>query len=172
MPMKRLSANFYQQDAQMVAPLLLGKQLVRVLDSGETMKLTITETECYCGEIDSACHARAGRTSRTKILYEPGGVCYVYMIYGIHFLLNVVTGLADCPQAVLIRAAKGYNGPGKLTKHLRIDKQLNGADLISSGRIWIEDNGLAFPYKTAPRVGIDYASEPYKSIEWRFILME
>lgn len=165
----RLDLNFYTKDALETAPLLLGKILTRKLDTGTIMRLRIIETECYRGEEDSACHARAGKTKRTEVLYQTGGIAYIYMCYGIHFLLNVVTGLENEPQAVLIRSVEGFNGPGRLTKAMSIDKSLNTIDLINSEKLWIEDDGYLVKYTTAKRVGIDYATEPYKSIKWRFI---
>ncbi len=167
--MIRLKKEFYKKDALEVAPLLLGKLLVRRLDSGEIIKKRIVETEAYVGEEDSACHARAGKTKRTEVLYEEGGVLYVYLCYGIHSLLNVVTGEIDKPQAVLIRGLEGFIGPGKLTKAMNIDLRFNKTELTSSDEIWIEDDGLITDYYTTKRGGIDYASEPYRSIEWRFI---
>jgi DNA-3-methyladenine glycosylase len=167
--MKRLNKTFYKQDAITLAPLLLGKLLVRKID-GKLLKYRITETECYYGEEDSACHAHVGKTNRTAILYENGGLAYVYMCYGMHYLLNVVTGKKGHPEAVLIRGIEGYNGPARLTKALNITKELNGIDLTKSEYLWIEDDGYEVSYKTDKRVGIDYSSEPYKSIDWRFIL--
>ena len=167
---KRLTEKFYRQPALESAPQLLGKLLCRNL-GGSVLKLRITEVEAYCGEEDTACHARHGRTERSKILYEPGGVAYVYLCYGIHNLLNVVTGEADHPEAVLIRGVEGYNGPGKLTKFLAIDRMLNGKDIITSNKLWLEDDGYTPEYTTAPRVGIDYACEKYRNIEWRFITL-
>jgi DNA-3-methyladenine glycosylase len=168
--MKRLNKKFYKQDALAVAPLLLGKILVRKLDNGKLLKYMITETEAYFGEEDSACHARVGKTNRTEVLYNEGGITYIYLCYGMYYLLNVVTGSINHPEAVLIRGVEGYNGPGKLTKAMDIGKDLNKEDLITSKEIWIEDAGLTPHYKTSKRVGIDYAKEPYKSIEWRFIM--
>lgn len=170
--MQKLTEAFFTRDALVVAPELLGKSLARRLPSGEVIRARITETEAYRGEEDAACHARAGKTARTAIMYGRGGYAYIYLCYGMHYLLNVVTGEKDFPQAVLIRAGniegKEYNGPAKLTKAMRIDKGLNGGDFVASGELWIEDGEKA-GYKTASRVGINYAAEPYRSIEWRFI---
>lgn len=167
--MVKLNTDFYIQDALIVAPLLLGKLLVRRIN-GNIIKYRITETEAYCGEEDTACHARVGKTARTSVLYNQGGCTYIYLCYGLHHLLNVVTGIKDQPQAVLIRAVEGYNGPAKLTKALMIDKLLNNIDLSSSDDLWIEDDGIKVNYFTTKRVGIDYATEPYKSMEWRYII--
>lgn len=169
--MARVNLEFYTQSALTVAPLLLGKLLVRKIDN-KIIKYRITETEVYCGEEDSACHARVGKTNRTSILYKRGGYAYIYLCYGMYYLFNVVTGIENHPEAVLIRGVEGFNGPGRLTRAIEIDKKLNGIDLTTSDDIWIEDDGIKFEYITTKRVGIDYAAEPYKSIEWRFIVKD
>ena len=156
-----------------MAPSLLGKLLCRRIcdESGErVIKLRITETECYFGEDDTACHAHKGKTERTKVMYHSGGVAYVYLCYGIHSLLNIVSGADGFPEAVLIRGVEGYSGPGKLTKALSIDRSLNGEDLINSERLWIEDDGYICNYYTTPRIGIDYSTEEYRRIHWRYVL--
>ncbi|MCL2141913.1 MAG: DNA-3-methyladenine glycosylase [Methanimicrococcus sp.] len=169
---KRLRSDFFEQDVLTVAPQLIGKILVRQTKTGEIFRYKITETEAYRGEEDTACHARAGKTPRTEVLYERGGHAYVYLCYGIHFLLNAVTGKKEQPQAALIRGVEGYNGPAKLTKAMQIGKDLNRIDLTKSDELWIEDDGTKPVYVTDKRVGINYASEPYKSIEWRFIAVD
>ena len=164
----KLDTDFYAKDVLEVAPNLIGKILVRKLPSGEEIRLRITETEAYRGVEDSGCHAKAGKTNRTKTLYEKGGCTYVYLCYGVHHLLNVVTGEEEQPQAALIRGVEGFYGPGKLTKFMSIKKDLNGIDLTTSTEIWIEDDGTKPEYVAGKRVGIDYADEYYKNIEWRF----
>lgn len=156
-----------------MAPSLIGKLLCRrIVEEGveRIIKLRITETECYFGEDDTACHAHKGRTERTKVMYREGGVAYVYLCYGIHSLLNIVSGPGDFPEAVLIRGVEGYSGPGKLTKALHIDRSLNGEDLILSNDLWIEDDGHKAEYETGKRIGIDYATEEYRNILWRYSL--
>lgn len=165
----KIDPKIYKLNATFVAPKLLGKLLCRDIN-GHTIKLKITETECYQGERDTACHASKGKTARTKILYESGGIAYIYLCYGIHYLFNVVTGRKNSPEAVLIRGVEGFNGPGKLTKYLKIDKTLNGENLITSNKIWIEDDSFAYNFKTEKRIGIEYATEEYKNKLWRFIL--
>lgn len=167
----KLDNTFYSKRAPEMAPSLLGKLLCRRINN-EVIKYRITETECYFGEEDTACHAHRGKTERTKIMYHQGGVAYVYLCYGIHSLLNVVSGPEDFPEAVLIRGVEGYEGPGKLTKALKIDRSLNGEDLIVSENLWIEDDGYKAEYKTDKRVGIDYATEEYKNILWRYIMIK
>jgi DNA-3-methyladenine glycosylase len=164
----RLKEEFYTKSAVELAPKLLGKLLCRKIGL-DIIRYRITETECYFGEEDSACHAHKGKTPRTKILYEQGGKAYVYLCYGIHNLFNVVTGEKDFPQAVLVRGIEGFEGPGKLTKFLEIDRSLNGENLINSDKLWLEDDGFVPDYKTGKRVGIDYATEEYKNKPWRFI---
>lgn len=124
----RLAREFYQQEVLTIAPLLLGKPLVRRLDDGTLLRLTINEVEAYRGEEDLACHARFGRTARNSVMYQQGGVVYMYLIYGMYWMLNVVTGSHDFPEAILIRGAGAYNGPGKLAKALALDKSFYGED--------------------------------------------
>lgn len=168
--MLKLDKKFYTQDVLTVAPQLIGKILVRKLENGKIIKHRITETEAYRGEDDTACHAKAGKTKRTAIMYEQGGYAYIYLCYGVHYMLNVVTGDKEQPQAALIRGVEGYNGPGKLTKAMGIGKELNEINLVTSNKMWIEDDGYIANYKTSKRIGIDYATEPYKSMEWRFVI--
>ncbi len=167
--MSRLPLSFFTREAIEVAPLLLGKKLVRIVD-GDRKEYIITETEAYLGEEDLACHAAKGRTARTEVMYREGGAVYVYLIYGMYWMLNFVTGKPDCPQAVLIRGITGFDGPGKLGKELRLDKSFYGEDLFTSKRLWVEDAPEVTAYITKPRVGIDYAGE-WKDKPLRFILV-
>ena len=169
--MSRLKQSFYHDSAVNLAPRLLGKLLCRNID-GTILKYRITETECYYGEEDTACHAHKGKTPRTAIMYEQGGFAYIYLCYGIHSLLNIVTGEKGHPQAVLIRGVEGFDGPGKLTKQLKIDRTLNCENLITSKNLWLEDDGTDLSYQTSPRIGINYATEEYKNIHWRFIAVD
>ena len=144
--------------------------LVRKSSKG-LRRYVINEVEAYRGEEDQASHARRGVTPRTRVMYRQGGRLYVYLIYGIHWMLNIVTGPEDTPQAVLIRGLSEVQGPGRLTKKLDIDRSFNQEDLIQSDRIWIEENSRASgKIITRPRVGIDYAGETWKNKPWRFIL--
>ena len=146
----------------------MGKTLVSSLPGAQERRLVITETEVYRGVEDSACHAHRGRTKRTEMLYRPGGAVYVYLCYGIHWLLNVITGPEDFPQGVLIRACEGFEGPGKLTKYLGITGAQNGIDICSSPLIRIEDEGRMVNITTDKRVGIAYAEEADRERLWRF----
>ena len=102
--MRRLMAEDYAVDAVTAAKALVGAWLCRRLDDGTVIRRRITETEAYCGEEDTACHAHKGRTARTDVMYSPGGCAYIYLCYGMHEMLNVVTGPEGRPEAVLIRA--------------------------------------------------------------------
>jgi DNA-3-methyladenine glycosylase len=166
----RLPGNFYTRDVLSVAPELPGKNLVIRLNNGSLERYRVTEVEAYRGTEDRACHAFRGRTERTEIMYHEGGKLYIYLIYGMYWMLNIVTGEKDIPQAVLIRGLEGFPGPGKLTKSLGIDKSFYGEDLVSSERIWFEDTGIVYSVKNSPRIGIDYADDYWKSRPWRFYL--
>jgi len=166
--MHRLSQDFFERDVLQVAPELLGKIVTVRSDAGILGRFMITETEAYRGFEDKACHASKGRSPRNEVMFEKGGKIYVYFIYGMYWMLNFVAGGVNEPQAALIRGIEGYNGPGKLTKALGIDKSFYGIDLSSSNRIWVEDDGMLPTIITGPRIGIDYAGEPWKSKHWRY----
>ena len=168
--MSQLTSTFYKQDAITVAEKLLGKILVRQWEDGTTTRYVITETEAYLGEEDRACHASKGRTKRTEIMYSEGGYVYVYLIYGMYWMLNVVTGTENNPQAVLIRGIDNITGSGKVGRELKMDKSFYSESLLHSNRIWIENAPDSHNFKTAPRVGIDYAGDEWKEKPWRFIL--
>ena len=155
-----------------VAPALIGMHLVRKLPGGDTQRFIISETEAYKGSVDEACHARKGLTERNRVMFEQGGFLYMYLIYGIHWMLNVVTGDPGDPQAVLIRGLKDIYGPGRLTKKLEIDGSFYGEELVSSKRIWIENGVGDVEVQTGPRIGIEYAGEYWKNVPWRYFLKE
>ena len=186
--MKILYRKFYHRDTLRVARELLGKRLVRQVNGLELSGM-IVETEAYCGEADSACHAHRGKTPRNAVMFGEPGHAYVYFTYGMHYMLNLVTEEEENPCAVLIRAIepmegigemesrrkrKGTeltNGPAKLCQALSIDKSLNGWDLTLGRELWVEDY-RKFPAKSilaTPRIGIDYARKEHRDAEWRFI---
>jgi len=149
----------------------LGKVLVRRLPDGREDARLIVETEAYCGETDLASHARAGRTKRTEVMYGQGGQWYVYLCYGIHEMLNLVTGPADWPAAILIRGVEGAIGPGRVTKALAIDRRLNALPARPATGLWLEDHGVRVPralVQVTPRVGVDYAGPLWSTKHWRF----
>ncbi len=155
-----------------IARWLIGKHLVRRFADGRVEARMITETEAYVGEHDLACHARAGCTPRTEVLYRAGGVWYVYLCYGIHEMLNLVTGPEGAPAAVLIRGVEGISGPGRVTKRLEIDRQLNRAAADPASGLWLEDRGVRVPrgaVEATPRIGVDYAGEIWAKKPWRFV---
>jgi len=164
----KLGHDFYIRDVLDVAPDLVGKILNVRLHHGQVLKSMITEAEAYRGMDDLACHASRGRTARTEIMFHEGGKIYVYLVYGMYWMLNVVTGRVDNPQAALIRGITDAAGPGKLTRLLGIDRSFYGEDLTSSSRIWIEDSGFIPALKTGKRIGIDYAGDFWKDKLWRF----
>lgn len=161
--MAKLPYEFYHRHALEVAPDLVGKVLV----CGDK-RLRISETEAYCGEADTACHAHKGRTKRTEALYADAGTVYVYLCYGMHWLMNVITGDAEDPQGVLIRACVGAPGPGKLTKVLGITGAYNRQSILACPELWIEDDGFRCKVETDKRVGIGYASPEDQDQPWRF----
>lgn len=173
----RLSRKFFEKPTLWVAENLLGKILVRKW-RGKEIKAAITETEAYCGFDDKASHASRGITQRNKIMFGPAGYAYVYLIYGMHHCLNIVTERKNYPAAVLIRgvnllgnAVSKLDGPGRLTKALHIDKSLNSKDIITSQKLWIEFIGGRtadkFKVKRGPRIGVDYAGRWAKK-PWRY----
>ena len=173
----RLQRDYFLQDVLDIAPSLPGKYLV-MQNSGQAHYYMISDVEAYRGEEDQACHARKGKTRRTRVMYFQGGVLYVYLIYGMHWMLNIVTAPAEEPQAILIRGLQSISGPGRITKKLGIDRTYNEEDLTDSPRIWLEDNPAATgkiamgKIITRPRVGIDYAAKEWREKPWRFILQD
>jgi len=166
---KVLKKEFYIGDVKEIAPMLLGKCLSVRRGNGRVHNVLITETEAYDGELDLACHASKGKTLRTSTMYEEGGICYVYLCYGIHWMLNVVTGPIGYPAAVLIRGCEEFSGPGRLTKNLGITGELNGANLTKNSGIWIEDSGRApSDILCGPRIGVDYAGPIWSKKPFRF----
>lgn len=187
-----LPRRFYAGSALDVARALLGCVIVRQLPAaagGHLLAGRIVETEAYAGEADRACHAHAGKTARNAVMYGPPGHAYVYFIYGVHDMMNVVCSVADRPEAVLLRALEPVHelaamrtlravqrdhdvasGPGKLCRALAITRALNGHDLCVPP-LWIAA-GTPAPgerIRRGPRIGVDYAGPDAKR-PWRFYL--
>ena len=184
-----LPCDFYLRPAPVVARALLGMRLVRIVD-GQRISGRIVETEAYYGEEDAACHARFGLTKRNAVMFGPPGRAYVYFTYGMHWCLNAVTGAEGSPAAVLIRAIlpvegpetisanrsgvpelNWTNGPAKLCRALQIDGSLYGAVLCAQDsplRIEEDMNVKDAVIASSPRVGIQYAPEPWLSMPWRY----
>lgn len=149
---------------------LLGKVLVRTTDAGREERV-IVETEAYVGTHDLACHASKGCTPRTQVMFGPGGHWYVYLCYGIHEMLNLVTGPAGHPAAILIRGVERAIGPGRVTKQLGIDRRLNAQPAAPESGLHLEDHGIVAPRARVvigPRVGVDYAGPIWAAKPWRF----
>ena len=185
--MKILPRDFYNRSTLKVARELIGARLVRILD-GQKLVGFITETEAYISQKDLACHAKAGITPRTKVMFGEPGHAYVYFTYGNHWMLNVVTEREGFPAAVLIRAIQPIEGvdvmmerrqgrdtfgPGKLCQAMGITKSENGVDLTGTASgLWIEA-GVKVPNKIvtkSPRVGLNNTPEPWLSKPWRFLV--
>ncbi len=164
----RLQDEFWIRDVLEVAPELIGKNMLIKLPDKATGKFSVTEVEAYRGVEDKACHACKGRTPRTEIMFHRGGRLYVYLIYGMYWMLNIVTGPENIPQAVLIRGVENHSGPGKITKSFGIDRTFYGEDLNISDRIWFEESGYRPAVRTGMRIGIDYAGEYWSSRPWRY----
>ena len=185
MPLPR---TFYDRPTLTVARQLIGARLVRI-SNGKRLVGIITETEAYISERDLACHAKAGRTPRTAVMYGEAGHAYVYFTYGHHWMLNVVTEREEFPAAVLIRAIQPVEGveimsrrrsgrdtygPGKLTQAMGITKAENGIDLTSAHAPLRIEPGQAVPRSLVtigPRVGLTTVPEPWLSKPWRFLVI-
>lgn len=164
----RLDDCFFLQNAEVAAPMLVGKLICLRKENGDVLRMRIAETECYLGVEDTACHASRGKTERNSSLWLPGGYSYVYLCYGMYNMFNVITGEEGDPQGVLIRGVEGYMGPGKFTKFAGIDRSFNRIDMRASDMIWLEDDGFETELICSPRVGIDYADKKDREKLWRF----
>ncbi len=186
----KLPQSFYQRsNVVQVAKELIGKILVTSVNDVLTSGM-IVETEAYSFK-ERGCHAYKGPTERNKVMFEKGGISYVYLCYGMHHLFNVVTNQSGKADAVLIRALEPIqgmdlmmermnvntikritSGPGKLTKALGIIKSWNGVDLVSD-QVWIEEGEkvAASKIKADARIGIDYAGED-ALLPWRFSIKD
>lgn len=164
----RLPLNFFLHGALEVAPALLGKILVRQFEDGRIERYRINETEAYCGIEDLASHASKGRTTRTDVMFRQGGTVYVYLIYGMYWMLNIVAGLDGVPEAVLIRGVEGVAGPGRVGRLLKLDRTFYGEDLFTSQRLWVEEGEPVAEIKTSKRIGVDYSGPEWSEKLWRF----
>lgn len=174
---KVLGPNFFSRPTLEVARDLLGKVLIRRLRRREIVGI-ITEVEAYVGINDKASHASRGRTKRTEIMFGKPGLWYVYMIYGMHYCLNIVTEKKDYPAAILIRSVIGrpafYNvaGPGRVCRYFKINGSFNGKQAGKKFGLWIQDEGIKVNprrIRRGKRIGVDYAGE-WKDKLWRFYL--
>jgi DNA-3-methyladenine glycosylase len=161
---RKLPRSFYDRDTVTVARELLGKHLVHVVD-GVKRTGRIVEVEAYLGPHDLAAHSAKGITERTRVMFGPPGHAYVYLIYGMHHCMNVVTEREGHGSAVLLRALEPVRhvegrtqGPGLLCRAMGINRQLNAHDLLSS-RFYIVEPAETHPHPVVkrPRIGVDYA---------------
>lgn len=168
---KRLEKKFFARPTLAVAEDLLGKFLVRRAGKFETAAI-ITETEAYDGHKDKASHASRGETLRNRPMFGEAGRFYIYFVYGMHEMLNIVTGSKGHPAAVLIREVVGVAGPGKLTKFLKIKRTLNNKKAIPESGLWFEDRGVKInkkDIKRMPRIGVSYAGPVWSKKRYRFV---
>jgi DNA-3-methyladenine glycosylase len=172
---RRLEASFYRRPALVVARDLLGRTLCRELDDGTVLRGRLVEVEAYDGPADRASHAFRGRTVRNRWMFEDGGLAYVYLVYGMHHCLNIVTGEAGHPAAVLLRAATSpdgtsASGPGRLTRAFGVTRDLDGASFLS-GPLWLEagEPVIDSAIRRTRRIGVDYAGS-WASRRYRFII--
>lgn len=168
---KVLTVSFFKRKTTIVAEDLIGKFLIRTFRGREYVYM-ITETEAYDGFDDKASQAHRGKTTRNKVMFDEAGTIYTYLTYGMHFMLNIVTGKKEFPAAVLIRGVEEVSGPGRLTKALHITKTLNTKPLGKNSGLWVEDRGISISKKQierTPRIGINCEQE-WKDKPYRFIL--
>jgi DNA-3-methyladenine glycosylase len=172
---RRLPASFYTRPALTVARDLLGRTLCRELANGSVLRGTLVEVEAYDGPDDRASHAFRGRTARNRWMFEAGGLAYVYLVYGMHHCLNIVTGEKGHPAAVLLRAAtspggSSASGPGRLSRAFQVDRTLDGSSFLS-GPLWLEagEPVAESAIRRTPRIGVDYAG-PWTRRPYRFVI--
>lgn len=167
-----LEPAFFNRPALIVGRALLGKYLVRA-ENGRETALSITELEVYDGLEDRASHAFRGKTPRNQVMWSDAGRLYVYFVYGMHWLLNVVVGKKDYPAAILIRSAGGIAGPARLTARLRITGAHNGKMAEPASGVWFEDRGVRVERREvgrAPRIGVAYAGPVWSEKPYRFFI--
>ncbi len=155
-----LPEAFYDRPADRVARDLLGQWLVIPDAAGRPRRHVVIETEAYLGAHDLACHGSKGLTRRNATMFGPAGRWYVYLCYGMHWMLNIVTAAEGIPAAVLIRGVGDHVGPGRVTKALGIDRSFDGRPARRSGGLWCEGSGLRVPprrVERTPRIGVGYA---------------
>lgn len=167
-----LKKEFFKRSAIVVARDLVGKVLVRKI-SNKILRFKIVETEAYEGSKDLASHASRGQTQRNTPMFGEAGTIYVYFTYGMHHMLNIVCARVGHPSAVLIRGLQGVVGPGRLTKKLEINKDLNNKKLGKASGLWVEQGGVGeekIKILRTPRIGIDYSGPIWSKKLYRFVL--
>jgi DNA-3-methyladenine glycosylase len=167
--------DLWHLPARMVAPQLLGRFLCRQMKNGGILRCMITEAEAYCGPDDKASHASRGMTPRNRVMFGPPGYWYVYLCYGVHWMLNLVTGAEGYAAAVLLRGVEGFTGPGRLTKALDINKTLDGLPCGMASGLWIEGMGTmpsGWRQQRGPRIGVDYAGPHWAAKPYRWWMVK
>jgi DNA-3-methyladenine glycosylase len=155
-----LDAAFFARPADRVARDLLGARLAVRRPDGGVERHIVFETEAYLGAHDLACHGARGMTARNAVMFGPAGCWYVYLCYGLHWMLNIVTGPEGVPAAVLIRGVGTHVGPGRLTRALAIDRGFDGRPARPRTGLWFEAGAAAVPrrlVRRTPRIGVGYA---------------
>ncbi len=169
---KVVNRSYFNRDTTEVARDLLGLHLCRRLSSGKILRSRITETEAYDGKEDRASHAHRGPTPRNVVMFGPPGQTYLYLCYGVHWLLNITTREKGYPAAVLIRGVEAVNGPGRTTRHFQLNGSDNDRFISRVNGLWVEDDGFR-PEPDAmtatPRIGVQYAGPEWSSMPWRFV---
>ena len=168
--MRITDKSFFTVPVLELSEKLLGKIIVRKMEDGEIKRFRITEVEAYASN-DSACHAYRGKTPRNAPMFEAGGILYVYLCYGIFNLLNIVSGMKGTPEGVMIRGVDNIEGPGRSSRAMNITRELNREELITSNKIWLEDDGYIVrtqDIERFKRVGIGYAKQEDQDRLWRF----
>lgn len=168
-----LAPSFFERSTLKVAQELLGKFLVMQDRAGEKRALMVNEVEAYVGPHDLACHAARGKTPRTQVMFGPPGHFYVYFVYGMHWMLNIVTEKEGYPAAVLIRGTGELRGPARLTKFLGIDRRFNGLVATPKNGLWFEGRNVVFPKNSiqkTPRIGVSYAGPVWAAKPYRLVL--
>lgn len=170
----RIIRSFYAKPTLAVAGGLLGKFLTRRINR-KKISLMITEIEVYDGFSDKASHASRGKTERNKVMFGRAGNWYVYFTYGMHWMLNIVTGPENYPAAILIRGTDKISGPARITKYLKIDGKFNGKPANGETGLWIEDRGIKIKppeIKSAKRIGVNYAGPYWSNRKWQFYILK
>ena len=164
-----IEKEFFNRPVLKVARGMLGLCLCKRDAEGEITRMIVNETEAYDGENDLACHASKGKTQRNEVMYGSAGVIYLYLCYGMHWLLNIVCREEGYPAAVLLRGTTGVSGPGRLTKKMGIDGELNRKPATIESGLWFEKSEFEkFDIKVGPRIGVDYAGQYWANKPYRF----
>ena len=166
---RELGKDFFERPVLDVAKEMLGTSLCLKKADGKIIRMIVNETEAYDGEADRACHASKGKTPRNEVMYGAAGVIYMYLCYGMHWLLNIVCREEGYPAAVLLRRTTKVTGPGRLTKKLGLDGGFNRKTATFENGLWFEKSEYGrFEIKTGPRIGVNFAGKCWAEKPYRF----